>query len=439
MEKQNTPVLGMILKGYPRISETFIANEILLLESAGFNIHIFSMREPREAFSHDAVDDIQAEVTYLPSSLLTGLPKFIQPNLRAWRAYSGRYWKTLRMVLKKIRRTGHMSHLRHFLQAGNIVAELAGGCNIQHFHAHFAHSPTSVARYAHLICGAPYSFTAHAKDIYTTNPKRLQERIEAARFVVTCTDYNRRHLQALAPDGKEIHMVYHGIDVKLFSNENPPIQAMPPYTILTVTRFVEKKGIPTVLQALRLLRDGDVEFTYVLVGPEKDEPELNALIEALALGNVTILPGKMKHSQVLAYYRSADLFVLGCQIAENGDRDGIPNVLVESMAMGVPVLATHISGIPELVQDGENGSLVPPEEPELMADAMQRLLTDVELRARLIPAARRTVEEHFDNTRLISELVEVFVEQGVPHATQPDQSKLGMTVPQNLFLAEAVD
>jgi glycosyltransferase involved in cell wall biosynthesis len=406
----------MVLKGYPRISETFISNEIRLLEERGYSIHIFSMRKPREAHRHAAVKEIRAEVTYLPSTLGSSLHRFLIPNLRALMRYPDRYRQTFKQIRKRLLSTRNTHHLKHFLQAGYLVGKGMAGQEITHLHAHFAHSPTAVTRLASMLSGVPYSFTAHAKDIYTSSPKRLRERIADAQFVCTCTRYNKDYLCGLAPDGKAIHSVYHGIDLGLFSGDREVMHTTPPYTILTVARLVEKKGLPTVFRALHLLQKQGIAFRYILVGSGEDKDNLLAFLKELGLDSVTEVTGTLPHSKVIRLYRQADLFVLGCQIAENGDRDGIPNVLAESMAMGVPVVATNISGIPEIVEDEETGLLVPPISPRRLAQSMVRLLTDVDLRARVIPAARLKVHRQFDNAVLIEEIVDLYQQHGVVSA-----------------------
>jgi glycosyltransferase involved in cell wall biosynthesis len=404
--------VGFVLKGYPRISETFISNEIRLLEQMGFPIHIFSMRKPREAFTHDSVREIKARVTYLPSTLLTSLPRFLLPNLRVLLRSPGRYAKAFRLMCRRFARTRRSASIKHLLQAGYLVDRMQG-TGITHLHAHFAHSPTSVALFASILSGVPYSFTGHAKDIYTSNRAQLAEKIDLARFVVTCTGYNKRYLQELAPAGKPIHAVYHGIDLKLFSPSGRHVEARKPYSILTVARFVEKKGLPTILRALARLREQGIDFRYTLIGTGDDEAKIRAMIRDLDLEGVTELTGTLPHEQVVGHFHRADLFVLGCRVAATGDRDGVPNVLVESMAMGVPVIGTTISALPELITDGETGLLVEPDKPEALSRAMLRLLTDTDLRSRVIPAARSKVEQEFDNTVLIRELGEIYRTFGV--------------------------
>jgi len=409
----------MVLKGYPRISETFISNEILRLEALGLRIHIISMRQPREDFSHASIREIRAEVDYLPENLLPSLGRLLPANLRTAARCPAGYRSALGLAARRFARTRKSATLKHLFQAGYLVDRVLPGKNIVHLHAHFAHSPTSVTLFAARIAGLPFSFTGHAKDIYTSDPRQLREKIDLAKFVVTCTEYNRRYLAELAAESRQcrpdagpptpVHRVYHGIDLRLFDGngtEKPPPE--PPYRLTTVARIVPKKGLPTVYRALRLLRERGVVFRHTLIGDGDDRDEILRIIRELKLEDVCQWAGALPHETVLDHYRRSDLFVLGCRVAENGDRDGIPNVLVEAMAMNLPVVATHISAIPELVVHGRTGLLVPPEEPEALADAMETLLTDGNLRARLISAARERVRERFDNRRLIRDLAEIY-------------------------------
>ena len=402
------PILGMILKGYPRISETFISNEILLLERLGFHIHLFSMRHPRESFSHQSINQIKAPVDYLPETLLANLPRFLYHNFLLAIRIPGRYARACKTALRRFARTHKTATIKHLLQAGYLVHHLLSDHDVVHLHAHFAHSPTSVAMFASQLSGLPFSFTAHAKDIYTTNPRQLREKIALARFVVTCTEYNKHYLSALLKDeDTPIHRIYHGIDLDLFSSNYKKKETLPPYRILTVARLTEKKGLPTVYRALRHLYDQGFPIQHTLIGDGDDRDKILSLINELQMNHVAEWVGTQPHHVVLEHYRKADLFVLGCELAANGDRDGIPNVLLESMAMGVPVVATHFSAIPELIENCKTGLLVPPGQPKKMADAMKRLLTDNDMRQKVIHKARKRVERDFDNKRLINDLARI--------------------------------
>lgn len=404
------PVLGMVLKGYPRISETFISNEILLLEQMGFAVRIFSMRRGRESFTHESVARIRAAVDYLPETFLRNPHRLIYPNLCLAMRRPRRYADGWALARRRYRRTRNPASLRHFLQAGYLVNRCLPGSGVVHLHAHFAHSPTSVALYASALSGLPFSFTAHAKDIYTSEANQLKEKIALARFVVTCTEYNRRHLSGLAAGlPTPIHCVYHGIDTQLFGSGGGVRSApAPPYRLLTVARLIEKKGIPTVLQAVKQLHERGVRLAYTLIGDGQDREKILRLVRQLGLVSVCRWLGTQPHREVLEHYRRADLFVLGCEVAGDGDRDGIPNVLFESMAMGVPVVATEVSAIPELVRTGETGLLVPPGQPERLAAAMLAMLTDSGLRQRVIPAARARVLRDFDHHALAGRLAEIY-------------------------------
>lgn len=409
MSPSSKAVLGMILKGYPRISETFISNEILLLEQMGFNVHIFSMRQPREAFHHRSVDQIRARVDYLPETILSQLPRLLRANISLALREPCRYISALSMALRRFMRTRKSATFKHLLQGGLMVKELLPGSQVTHLHAHFAHSPTSVAMFASLLSGLPFSFTAHAKDIYTSDPRQLAEKMAMARFVITCTKYNRTYLKRLAQRGQTpIHCVYHGIDLSLFNGDGAISSRQMPYQILTVARLTAKKGIATVLAAVKKLVDQGMEIRHVLVGDGDERDTILTMIETMGLAHVSSWLGTLPHHEVILQYRKADLFVLGCEVAQDGDRDGIPNVLVESMAMQVPVVATTVSAISELIQDQETGLLVPPGQPNQMARAMARLLEDDHLRNRLISAAEKRVKDAFDNQRLVRTLADIY-------------------------------
>jgi glycosyltransferase involved in cell wall biosynthesis len=407
--------LGMILKGYPRISETFISNEILLLEQLGFGIHLFSMRKGRESFTHGSVQHIRARVDYLPETLLGPLPKFLYHNIQLAAKKPKTYAAALQTARRRFLRTRKSATIKHLLQAGYLVHHLLPTSGVIHLHAHFAHSPTSVAMFAAQLGALPFSFTAHAKDIYTSDPAQLREKIALAKFVVTCTDYNRRHLLKLSTGiPVEIRRIYHGIDTELFAGQKTwRSKPTAPYQILTVARLIAKKGLPTVYRALKILCDQGIALQHTLIGDGEDRRKILALIKDLGLASVTRWLGTQPHEVVLDHYRRADVFVLGCEVAPNGDRDGIPNVCLESMAMGVPVVATDVSALSELVQNEQTGLLVPPGRPDGLAEAVLRMITDENLRNQIIPAARQRVLCDFDNKTLIRELAAVFKRAGI--------------------------
>lgn len=410
MIKKKQAVLGYILKGYPRISETFISNEILLLEQLGFKIVLFPMRHPREDFCHDSVKQIQAEIHYLPTEMLRNFLQLIVPNFLLAIRQPRRFFNAFAIALKRFSRTRKTATFKHLFQAGFMVNNhLLKATEITHLHGHFAHSPTSVTMFASLLSGIPFSFTAHAKDIYTSNQKQLREKIAKAQFVVTCTRYNANYLKEIAgPLATPIHCIYHGIDTTLFQSQGARPNCTPPYNLLTIARITEKKGLPTIYRALAKLQGDGVNFSHVLIGDGDDRETILSLIKELGLEGKCIWLGTKTHKEVLHQFRKSDLFLLGCKIAKNGDRDGIPNVLVESLAMGVPALATNVSAIPELIHNKTTGLIVPPGDSTAMAEGIMQLLTDSSLRQEVIDKGQSYVKEQFDNKELAVDLANIF-------------------------------
>ena len=402
--------IGMILKGYPRISETFISNEILLLEQLGFRLRLFSMRRPRETFTHASVRRIRARVDYLPEAILgKHLPALGWHNLMQAARCPARYVAALKVAWRRWRRTRKSATIKHLLQAGYLCHKLLRGSDCTHLHAHFAQSPTAVAFFSHLLSGRPFSFTAHAKDIYTSDPRQLAEKAAAARFVATCTAYNQTYLtQILDTRQTPVYRAYHGIDLDLFQANGRRMTATPPYELLTVARLTPKKGLETVYHALQRLKAQGIAFRHTLIGDGEQRSEIEKWRRELGLEAETVLLGTRPHEDVCRCLRVADLFVLGCQQAPNGDRDGIPNVILESMAMGVPVVATRFSAIPEVIDSEHNGLLVETGRPEAMAAAMVTALEDAALRRHLIANGLDTVRRRFDNRVLVEDLATVF-------------------------------
>jgi glycosyltransferase involved in cell wall biosynthesis len=406
------PTLAYILKGYPRISETFISNEILLLEQLGFTMRLFPMRKGREDFCHESVKQIKARVDYLPTELLLELPRLIGPNILCAVKQPKRYRQALATAVRRYRRTGRQATFKHLFQAGYLTGKfLSKDPSICHLHGHFAHSPTSVTMFSSLLSGLSFSFTAHAKDIYTSNPDQLREKLDLAVFVATCTRQNKLYLEELeSGDGAEIHCIYHGIDVNLFKSDTTRIATSPPFKLLTVARIIEKKGLPTVYRALKKVADNGIDFEHTLIGDGDDRDSVLRLLKELGLNLQCRWLGTKPHEEVLEHFSQSDLFIMGSKIAADGDRDGIPNVLVESLAMGVPAVATKVSSIPEIIIDTKTGLTVEQEDSEALSKAIIRLLTDRPLRQKVIEQGRSFVEEHFDNSRLIVDLAGLFID-----------------------------
>ena len=290
--------------------------------------------------------------------------------------------------------------IKEFLQAGMIANDILKRPKIAHLHGHFCHGATTVTWFVSRLTGLPFSFTAHAKDIYQRklNPRDLLSRkLAAAAFAVTCTAANKKHLDGLAAAPDQIHCIYHGLDLESFI-PSPRSAVGDEPLILGVGRMTRKKGFPTLIDALAHLQKSGRRFRCRLIGEDGDDAdEIRRKIETTGLKDRIQLIGAMPQDQLRAAYQDADLFVLPCLVVEDGDRDGIPNVLAEAMAMELPVVSTTVSGIPEIVRDGENGLLAPPSDPIRLAEAIAGLLDDPMLARRLGVAARQTIADIFDS------------------------------------------
>jgi glycosyltransferase involved in cell wall biosynthesis len=403
----------VILKGYPRLSETFIAQELLGLEKSGLELSLISMRHPTDKKRHPVHDEIRAPVLYMPEYLhheplrvLRGLwAAMRRPHLRP--GFSKAFAAFRRDLVRDISR----NRFRRFGQAAVLAAEWPEGG--EWLHAHFIHTPASVAAYTSLMTGIPWTCSAHAKDIWTSPDWELAEKLSTNRWTVTCTETGFHHLRTLAADKTHVHLSYHGLDLARFSPftaERPArdgSDTADPVIILSVGRAVEKKGYDLLLKALALLPK-DLSWRFDHIGGGTLSASLKEMATSLGLGGRTQWLGALAQEEVLARYRASDIFALACRIGADGDRDGLPNVIVEASSQRLACLSTTISGVPELLSDGENGLLVPPEDPAAIARALERAIRDPSLRRRLGDAAEVRVRRDFDYHTSITQLRNLF-------------------------------
>jgi glycosyltransferase involved in cell wall biosynthesis len=379
-----------LLKGYPRLSETFIAQEIKALESRGIPLEIWSLRFPTDKYRHPVHDEIKAKVTYLPEYIYQEPARVWRGLIRAIRlpGFGRAFWQWL----KDLMRDPTPNRGRRFGQACVLVAEMPA--ETVRLHAHFMHTPAAVAYYAHLMAGTAWSCSAHAKDIWTSPDWDKREKLASLDWLVTCTASGHAHLQTLVDDKAKVALVYHGLDFRRFAAPPAREAAGAPVEILSVGRLVEKKGYPTLLEALAKLPQGaGWRLTHIGGGPL--DGALKEQAEKLGLTDRIKWLGALPQEQVLAAYRRSDLFVLAAQIAADGDRDGLPNVLMEAQSQRLACIATNISGIPELIRDGETGVLVPPEDAAALSAAIQSLIADPAHRKHLADAGFDRLHAHF--------------------------------------------
>jgi colanic acid/amylovoran biosynthesis glycosyltransferase len=380
--------VGYVVKVYPRFSETFVVTELLEMQRLGVDLEVFSLRPPTDGRFHASLAELRASVTYLPYT-----------SLRA-----GELWDLLRRANSHFDDLG--PHLRNLLSCDvRDVAqalELAGLVRlrgISHLHAHFASVSADVARLAAGIAGITYSITAHAKDIFhdEVDAAALRKKLRDASDVITVSDFNLSFLRnQYGPDAMRVRRVYNGLDLTAFPWSDP---ADRPPVIAAVGRLVEKKGFADLLRAAALLRRSRSDFRIDIVGSGDQEVALLALRDELGLGDRVRFLGPLPQDQVISVIRQSAVLAAPCVVGEDGNRDGLPTVLLEAMALGTPCVATPVTGIPEVLADGRTGLLVGEHEPDALAKALDRLLGDAMLRTRLARSARALIEAEFDSSR----------------------------------------
>lgn len=390
--------VGYVLKMYPRFSETFIVHEILHQEALGTEVEIFSLRLPVDGRFHEALADVRAPVTYLARE------HKVAP-----------FWDELATAAALVPEV--CEHLDELLAsppdealAAVQVAAAVRRDGLQHLHAHFGSVATAVARLAARLTGIGYSFTAHAKDIFHEDVDRsaLSDRLRDASAVVTVSDYNLDHLRdehGTAAD--RVVRLYNSVDLERFPYQPKGEHAATP-RLAAVGRLVEKKGFADLLRATSLLTEAGREVHVDLVGAGPEEARLRRLVGELGLTAQVTLHGALPQSRVHEVVAAAEVLVAPCIVGADGNRDGLPTVLLEGLALGTPTVATPVTGIPELVRHGETGLLVPESSPAELAAAVLRILDDREGAARRAFAARRLLEAEFDIRQHARELHEIF-------------------------------
>lgn len=383
------------MKGYPRLSETFIAQEILGLEARGIALEIWSLRRPTDRVLHPMHREVRATVRYLPEYLYQEPLRVLRGVLSGLRRPGLR--RLIGVVSRDFRRDPTPNRLRRLGQAFVLARELDPATS--HIHVHFLHTPGSVTRYAAILTGRRWSFSAHAKDIWTIPDWEKREKLTDASWGVTCTREGHRHLASLAPEG-QVSLLYHGLDLSRFPD--PPAdrprrggqEAADPVRIVSVGRAVAKKGFDDLLEALAAL-PADLHWRFAHIGGGPLLGELKTRAAASGIGDRVAFLGAKSQPDVVALLREADLFVLPSKEAGDGDRDGLPNVLMEAASQGLPLVATSFAAIPEFIRDGREGVLVPPGDWPALSNALNLMIREPDRRARLAEAAMARLRSEF--------------------------------------------
>ena len=398
------PTVGYVVSTWPRLSQTFVLTEIVALERSGVPLRIFSVKDPGGEPVHAKVAQVRAEVTYL--SFRGSWRRIVRANLRLALELPWRYTRALMQAIAY----GRVGVVRRFFQAV-YLAYLLRREPVAHLHAHFATAPTLLAMFASELTGIPYTFTAHARDIYVDAQRRLLRRqIEQARAVVTVSQYTRQYLkEEICPSSSDkVLCIYNGLDLADFEFRWPRPVDPGPAVILSVARLIPKKGLEDLIKAAAILKQLRRAFRVEIIGNGPLRNELENRVKQLGLGDCVEFKGQQPQESVSSAYQRASIFALPCVVSEDGDRDGIPTVVLEAMASGVPVVSTPVSGIPELIESSRDGMLVPPNSPLLLAEALDRLLADSQLRDHLAQAARAKIESRFLVERSSSQLLNLF-------------------------------
>ena len=436
--------LGLLVRGWPRLSQTFVLDEVLALERLGLPLRIFALSSERsEALTQPEVAAVRAPVEFLDVRVARRRAA-LAAHLRALLASPARYLRTAWYVARHPEwdRGYHAaSRGRCLTMAASLAATLrraargsdgAGGAPVTRLHAHFAHDPALVALLTHRLTRLPWSFTAHARDLYQVPPAAVAERAAAAEAVVACCAANAEYLRGLLDGGlrQRVRLIHHGVDVAAFqpaagrdSGGAPGRDATAP-RIVSAGRLVEKKGFGDLLAACRTLKERGLRFRLELYGDGPLREALAAAVERFGLHGEVVLAGPRTRPELRAALQHADLFALTPFVDREGDRDGIPNVLLEAMACGLPVVSTTIPGVVEVVRHGADGLLAAPRDVEGSAVHLAALLADRGLRARLGGEARRAVVERFDRRASAAALAALLSPRPTP-ASIPTTSPAG--------------
>jgi colanic acid/amylovoran biosynthesis glycosyltransferase len=398
--------VAYILVAYPSLTKTFVDREITTLRQMGVEIKIYSVRK-NDTLLSPPQEDIARDITYL-------LPYRLKDLFAAYAYFlfnrPGRFFATLAHLLTRPHPTFLSRHrtLGHF-QQGVYTSYLLHQNPVQHIHAHFLNQSAIIAMIASRLLDTPYSVAVHASSELFARPMLVKEKLAEAKFIVTCTDYNRKYLNKMDPQftKQKVRLVYHGLDARQFQRHQDPQSKKP--LILSVGQLRERKGFQYLIEACRILKDHQLEFECRIVGEGPLRQELQQQVDKWDLGDHVLLCGALPEEEVIQEYEQAYLFSLPAVLGKDGDRDGIPNVILEAMAMELPVVSTRHSGIPEVVKDGVNGLLVAPEDAVALAVAMESLLNNPKVSKEYGRRGRQLVMEKFDPQSNAQVLIDMFL------------------------------
>ena len=420
--------IAYVIEKFPSPTESFILNEILQLQKRGIELYILVLRKQKRYFCIPELTKLNFPVIFLPKIyFLFPVLSFFRELLSEMSFRSCVVQNTpARYSFKQVWALLSLNRIFHSycpgLHTGSLLKDFRNyqislffkhklkRKNISHIHAHFAFIAVDIASVLSKLLEVKYSLTAHAQDIYTNLPK-IQQVIGDTSFVITCTQYNRHFLNKIS-DSKyadKIYTVYHGVEIsKWLSSHHYHKIGCSEIRVLSIARLVEKKGLIYLLKAIRLLIEMDVQISCTIVGEGPLRRYLENQIKDNGLGTSVRLLDFLPQGQIKSLFAQSDIFILPSVIAQNGDRDGLPNVIMEAMLSGVPVISTPVSAIPEIVKDGITGILVKEKDEKAIADAVIKLKKCPELYYKITANGRKEVIERFDLEENIDEFIKIF-------------------------------
>ncbi|MCK6079293.1 glycosyltransferase [Microbacterium sp. EYE_5] len=404
--RSETPRIGYVVKVYPRFSETFVVTEILAREARGEDLAVFALRPTDDTRFHPELARVQAPVFHLarpakPSALWAAIQDAAADPVLG------------RAIAR---------HLGDLLAAdvddavqAILLAAAARREGITHLHAHFASVATTVARLASRLTGIPYSFTAHAKDLFheAVDHADLSRKFADSAFAVTVSDFNLDFVRGTIPGGERTHRLYNGLELDRFPFVPRPARRGP-LRIAAVGRLVEKKGFAVLVEAVAKLTADGIDVTVDLAGTGELRDQLAAQIDAAGLTDSVALLGPLPQHDLARLLAASDVFAAPCVVSADGNADGLPTVLLEAMATGIPCISTDVTGIPEIVRDGETGVLCRAGSVDDLVSALRGIADGTTDAAALAARARLLVEERFDSRRQAAELARLTAEAARP-------------------------
>jgi len=405
------PKIAFLLSQFPEMHETFILREFNGQKEKGMNFEIYSYKPCRDRIIHPEAEELIKMTVYANPVPLWSLLYIMARHPAGFLKALG---YTLLSMLRRLHWPLDMIKVMVIFLRSLYFARIMEQHHITHIHSHWATMPTTGAQMIAKMTGISYSFTAHAWDIYLNDKTELKQKIKNAEFAVTCTRANKSYIESLDGGslGQKVFVNYHGVNLAKFSLRDEP-GVRREALILAIGRLVEQKGFEYLIKACGILKRRSIPFRCVIIGNGPLQAHFETLITNLGLKGYVELAGSVTQEDIRNYFRNADVFAAPCVISSDGDRDGIPNVLLEALSVGVPVVGTGVSGLPEVLVDGQTGVVVSARDERSLSRGLERVITRQVPVDQMVQNGRAKMEEDFDMYRNVEELIGIFEKHGL--------------------------